>query len=91
MPMTYREAVHALERGIKIEVEQLDSKETSVKQLRLELVIERVKHDALVGLLIRKNLITEEEYRQMMVAEMNREVRRYERDIEQKAGRRINL
>jgi hypothetical protein len=73
----YHQACHAMQSGVAMEMER-GSTDTMPKHLRVGLNSALCEHAALVRLLLEKNLITDEEYELALIAEMEREVARYE-------------
>jgi DNA-binding sugar fermentation-stimulating protein len=98
---TYASLLHAVQTGVMYEMQlgfekgQDLSPDTpvgrAVKHLRTGNNARACDHAALVGLLIRKGLITEEEYAEALLAEMATEKKRYEERLSQHYGANITL
>lgn len=73
----YHALCHAMQTGVEY-VRQRDESETSPKHLRVGMNSALVSNGALVKLLMAKGLITELEYMNVLVDEMEREVKSYE-------------
>ena len=69
----------------------LDPRETNPKHLRVGINVALRDHASLFELLIKKGIITEEEYRKAITAGMNKEVEDYENKLSVMAGRKIRL
>lgn len=84
---------HAIQSGIKAEVdygyENLSG--TSPKHLRVGVSTALRDHSALVGLLIKKEVITEREYLEAIVISMRKEVERIENELAQMYGNKVDL
>lgn len=75
--LTYSQALHAVQTAVAYEMVHGNSG-TDPKHLRVGVNSAFVNDAALARLLIRKGLITEEEYSEEVRHEMNREVVRYQ-------------
>ena len=89
-PMTYEQALHAVQTGVKM-LMAYDKGETSPKHLRVGVNSAMRDSTAMARLLIKKKVITEEEYQKAVMDEMVREVRRYEEKLSRILGRTIKL
>ena len=90
----YRALVHAMQSGVAMKMNRdggPESGETSPKSLRVGVNSSMCDHTALVRLLIKKGLFTEAEYFDEILAEMEREVQRYEKELSEKYGANIKL
>lgn len=76
--MTYEELVHAMQSGVAFSMNDEECKDTTPKHLRVGINVAMCDHAALVRLLIKKGVFTQEEYEEAITDEMKREVRRYE-------------
>lgn len=72
-------------------IQQLDPSNGSPKHLRVGVNTGKVEHGALVDLLVRKGIITSEEYLTELADAMEREADRYEAELSQKLGGDIKL
>ena len=70
--LSYAQALHGIQSGIALEIEK-GSDCASPKHLRVGVNSAMCEHAALVRLLIEKEIITEEEYRDAITEEFNRE------------------
>lgn len=73
----YEAACHAMQTGVKLDMEN-GSNSASPKYLRVGVNSAMVEHSALVQLLVRKGLITDDEYFETLADGMEEEVKRYE-------------
>ncbi len=87
---TYIQASHAMQSGVATMM-GLDPRETNPKHLRVGINVALRDHASLFELLIKKGIITEEEYRKAITAGMNKEVEDYENKLSVMAGRKIRL
>lgn len=78
--MKYLEAAHAMQSGVAMMM-NYDTADTEPKHLRVGINSAMVSDAALVRLLIKKGLITMEEFQESLTEEMNREVERYEAQL----------
>ena len=83
---TYLEAAHALQTGVRIDQEVLGSTDGTPKHLRVGVNIAMCDHSSLVRLLIKKGIITDEEYLAAITDGLNEEVDRYEKRLNVKLG-----
>ena len=88
--MTYLQAMHAMQAGVGFD-QDTNSEDGSPKQLRTGINARACDHTALVRLLIKKGIISEEEYLEEIRLEMNREVKRYEATLSEKLGKKVTL
>ena len=73
----YKAALHAMQSGVAMAMER-DHKPTSPKHLRVGVNVALCDHAALVRLLMKKGLFTEEEYFSAIADQMEQERARYE-------------
>lgn len=83
-------ASHAVQTGVMYELHQ-DPRSGEPKHLRTGLNVALCDHSALAQLLIRKGLMTEEEYLTAIAEEMEAEKRRYEERLSGTYGTKITL
>lgn len=81
----YEALVHAMQTGVAY-VQAKDASDGTPKHLRVGINSAMVEHAALVDLLIQKNVITDEEYVDALIAGMEREVERYQQEVRQLYG-----
>lgn len=86
----YLNAAHAMQSGVAVKM-GLDPKETSPKHLRVGVNSAMVEHAALAQLLIKKGVITEEEYAEAVTLGMEAEAQRYVTDLEERLGSKVTL
>jgi hypothetical protein len=90
-------AAHAMQSGVAATMqigwpESGDlSNETSPKHLRVGVNVALADMGSLVGLLIAKGIITDDEYMDAIVAGMQREVKKYEDILSEHYGKEITL
>lgn len=72
----YYAAAHAMQSAVAFSM-QMDPAETTPKHLRVGVNAAMVEHGALVGLLLKKGLITEEEFYEALADKMEAEVESY--------------
>jgi len=88
----YAAAAHAMQSGVAMEMFLPDRQSaTEPKHLRVGVNSALVDSAALAELLIRKGVITEEEYFEALAEGMEREQRKYEKRLSEHYGRRITL
>lgn len=89
----YTRLAHAVQTGIAqmMGADGADCKETQPKHLRVGINMSMCEHAALAKLLIEKKIITENEYYSAIIAELEREVRRYEQTLCKRYGVPITL
>jgi hypothetical protein len=83
--LPYDEAAHAMQTGVAFELER-DPSSASPKHLRVGLNSTLVNDAAIARLLVKKGLITVEEYAEEVRLEMCREVDRYQARINERSG-----
>lgn len=88
--LPYPEAAHAMQSGVAQEIADGNAA-ASPKHLRTGLNSAMVQDAALARLLVKKGLITFEEYNEEIRLEMCREVDRYEKRLSEKHGVKISL
>lgn len=86
----YQELLHAMQTGVQTKMNYED-KDTQPKHLRVGINAAMSDHAALVYLLVRKGLITEEEYFDSMIEFMEREVESYRALLHDLLGANITL
>ena len=86
----YEAAMHGMQTGVKLELEN-DPSSASPKHLRVGVNSALINDAALVRLLVKKGLITSEEYAEEVRLEANRELDRYEHRLFNLYGRAIRL
>lgn len=89
--MSYNDACHAMQTGVAYDMQLPGHKDTDPKYLRVGINSAMCDHAALVGLLIAKGIITNEEYIEAITAEMNKEVERYKEKLSKHYGANIDL
>jgi hypothetical protein len=78
LQLTYENACHAMQTAVAFEMALPERKSaTEPKHLRVGINSAMSDHSALAYLLIKKGVITEEEYREELRLAMNNEVARY--------------
>ena len=84
----YQHLLHALQSGVKAQQEfdratnpDPDTHETGGKHLRTGLNASKVEHGALVALLIKRGVISEDDYWDAMLELLEREVQGYEEKL----------
>jgi hypothetical protein len=87
----YFTLVHAMQSGVKMEMELGASKSAEPKHLRVGVNAAMSDHGGLVKLLMDKGLFTEEEYFTYMRDFMKREVEGYEKRLSAHLGHDIHL
>lgn len=76
----YEALAHAMQTGVAYVMEKEPS-ETAPKHLRVGVNAAMVEHAALANLLVRKGVITEDEYVDSLIEELEREVERYTQHV----------
>lgn len=76
--LSYGQALHGVQTGIKFEMETGQSQDTEPKHLRVGVNAAMTEHAALAFLLIKKGVITKEEYIEELRLAMNQELSLYE-------------
>lgn len=76
---------HAMQTGVAYKMPK-DSSDTEPKHLRVGINMAMIEHAALAGLLMRKGIITEDEYLDSLIVELEREVDLYQQEISQLYG-----
>lgn len=91
----YLAAAHAVQAGVAMELNDdpptRSGSAASPKMLRTGVNMAMIEHGALVRLLIKKGLITEEEYMAELVAGVEDERRQYEERLSARYGTKITL
>lgn len=91
----YLAAAHAVQAGVAMELNDdpptNSASAASPKMLRTGINLAMVEHGALVRLLIKKGLFTDEEYMAELVAGVEEEKRMYEERLSQRLGGKITL
>jgi hypothetical protein len=87
----YLAAVHAMQSGVAMEMNDPAIKATDPKHLRVGVNSAMCDHAALIRVLVAKGILTEAEYVEAVADEMEREQARYEDRLTEKYGRTIKL
>lgn len=82
----YEALLHAMQTGVKLDHEATLEKDGSPKSLRVGVNAAMSDHAALARVLMRKGVITEDEYFDAIIEGMQMEVDRYQRLANQRAG-----
>lgn len=77
----YEELLHAIQTGVAFKMGK-DGSDTTPKHLRVGLNAAMIEHAALAVLMIKKGIITEEEYVDQLIVELEREVASYQAELE---------
>ena len=92
MGLPYEVAMHGMQAGVAFEMNYPDRvAATAPKHLRVGINAAMSNHGALVALLIKKGVITSEEYFEEMRLAMNDELARYEQAAKQRIGKDISF
>lgn len=86
----YTKLMHAMQSGVAMEM-NYDEQSTTPKHLRVGVNSALVDTSAMSTLLIKKGLITEEEYYDSIIEQAEKEVNTYKKRLEIRFGRPINL
>ncbi len=86
----YLAAMHAMQSGVAL-LMQSDAAETSPKHLRVGVNSSLLNAGALAAALIKKGVLTEEEYFRELAEAAEREQSSYERKLSAKAGVKVTL
>ena len=86
----YMALCHAMQTGVAAKMEK-DSKETTPKHLRVGINVAMSDHGALMALLFKKGIITEEEYIDALIESMEREVHMYESVLAELYGHGVKI
>lgn len=84
----YHELAHAMQSGIEYSKNQFEREH---KHLRVGINTAHSDHAALVSLLLKKEIITEEEYLDSLIEFMEKEVQRYETELSNLYNANIRL
>lgn len=89
----YEALQHAMQSGVKFEIEGngLANAAADPKHLRVGVNSVLCDHGALVGLLVRKGIITDEEYAEAIRDGMQQEVNRYKERLSERYGAKVTL
>lgn len=89
----YLEALHAMQSGVKfdIETDPLKDHSQTEKHLRVGINSNMVEHGALVRVLIAKGVFTLAEYEAELAKGMEAEAARYEKLLTDRLGSKVNL
>ena len=82
---------HAVQTGVAYAMENPSDTAATPKHLRTGLNISMCDHGGLVGLLIRKGVITDLEYWRASVEMLEAEVAKYEGELSERMGAKITL
>lgn len=77
--------LHAIQTGVAFKMEK-DGHDTTPKHLRVGLNAAMVEHAALAALMIKKGIITEEEYVDQLIIELEHEATSYQAELEKLYG-----
>lgn len=88
--LSYLDAMHAIQTGVAVHM-QFEPSIATPKHLRVGIDSAMVNDAALVRLLVKKGLITHEEYGEELRLEANREVDRSEATIQAITGSKVSL
>ena len=88
--LKYQALCHAMQTGVATDHAQ-GSNDGSPKHLRVGINSAMVEHSALIRLLVRKGLFSDEEYAEALIEAMQEEVTRYEMMLSERTGARIKL
>lgn len=91
LKVEYNDLCHAMQSGVKAKMDHIDPSDTTPKHLRTGVNSALVDSSALARLLMKKNIISEQEYYEAMVEGMREEVRRYELELSEFFGKKITL
>lgn len=86
----YWKLAHAMQSGVAAWM-NYDPLETSVKHLRVGVNSAMADVGSLGRLLVKKGVISEEEYTEAVMEGMEREVASYEEQLSERMGKRIHL
>lgn len=86
----YAALCHAMQSGVAGEM-IYDKKSIEPKHLRVGINSTLVSNHALVTLLIKKGIISEQEFLEQLVDSMFSEVKRYEELLGEKTGKKVTL
>jgi len=86
----YQAALHAVQSGVRMLIELGDTL-AEPKHLRVGVDSAMVNDAALVRLLIKKGVITEREYFELLVEAAEEERASYERELTEKLGKTVTL
>jgi len=86
----YQQLAHAMQSGVAAKMHK-DPSDTTPKHLRVGVNMAMREHAALAGLLIKKGLITDDEYMDALNAGMEEEVEMYKRELRELYGADIDL
>jgi hypothetical protein len=87
----YHAAAHAVQSGVAHELEAIDPSSGSPKHLRTGVNLLFCGASAMVKLLVAKGIITEAEYDDALIAEIEAEQTRYEARLSEHHGRPVRL
>ncbi|MCI0527909.1 MAG: hypothetical protein L0Y56_10780 [Nitrospira sp.] len=86
----YLTLCHAMQTGVAWDLEK-DPSSGTPKHLRVGINTAMSDHGALVALLVKKGIITDDEYTDFLIEFMTREKNSYERKLYEKYGMKITL
>ncbi len=78
--LSYEAAAHRMQTDVALKINNPAMNDTQPKHLRVGINSAMVRHAALAWLLIKKGIITEDEYREEVRLAMNHELSTYEAD-----------
>jgi hypothetical protein len=82
----YTRLGHAIQSGVAYEMNDPNNKSTDAKHLRVGINCNMCDHGSLVGLLIEKGLIDEQDYFAAILKGLREEIERYETRLNQHFG-----
>ena len=86
----YLKLCHAMQTGVAFKIEK-DNKDTTPKHLRVGINVAMSDHAALMNLLIKKGIVTEDEYYDALIESMEREVKMYQNKLKEIYGSDVNF
>ena len=86
----YLELCHAMQTGVAFSMEK-DNKDTTPKHLRVGINVAMSDHGALMNILFKKGIVTEDEYYDAMIESMEREVEMYRQKLKELYGSNVNF
>jgi uncharacterized protein YdeI (YjbR/CyaY-like superfamily) len=87
----WEKASHAMQSGVAMEISKELSESHSPKHLRTGVNVALCDHGSLVKLLIKKGILTEDEYFEAIADGMEQEKQRYEQILSNHFGTKITL
>lgn len=87
----YDIAIRKMQTGVAMEMERIGSKETDPKHLRVGINSTMVDTSAIARALIKKGVLTEQEYFESLVELMEKEAADYEARVQSRLGPHVKL